>query len=283
LCEELNEATTFLVDTGSEPNLIKINVISPHVRVNKSKILKLCGITADHVLTLGIININVEGQLIQFHLVPNDFPISCSGILGTEFFEQTNAKINYAKNCLEWENNYLQFIDQETVIIPARSKSSFYVRIANPEIKQGYIPRLNAMPGVYLGQALVTNTNGKAHMYCINTTEEEIEILVPVLKIYPYEERLNLNEEEEMKLNELMDEEGDQSKSSQPSKSNELSQSLELSQPLRSKESSKSSKPSESSNYSKSNEPKDKKINKIKIINPSKSEKSNKNNEPFEI
>jgi hypothetical protein len=57
----------------------------------------LCGITADHVLTLGTIDINVEGQLIQFHLVPSDFPISCSGILGTEFLEQTNAKLTMQK------------------------------------------------------------------------------------------------------------------------------------------------------------------------------------------
>ena len=119
--KELDKPTIFMVDTGSEPNLIKIEAISSHVPINEKKIVKLCGITAQHVFTLGTVEINITGLLIQFHVVPNDFPISCSGILGTEFLVQANAKINYAKNCLEWESNCLQFTDREIVIIPARS------------------------------------------------------------------------------------------------------------------------------------------------------------------
>jgi len=91
------------------------------------------------------------GNKIAFHIVASDFPISQSGILGNDFFKQTSSKITYAKEHLNISGINIPFFSPAIIIIPSRSKSLFYVRIRNPEIKIGYIPKLKIAHGIYLG------------------------------------------------------------------------------------------------------------------------------------
>jgi len=67
-------------------------------------------------------------------------------------------------------------------------RKQIFIRIANPKVKYGYIPKLNAGPQVYLGNAVVFNRHGIAHLYAINSSDEDIELAVPTVKIYPFEE-----------------------------------------------------------------------------------------------
>jgi len=59
--------------------------------------------------------------------------------------------------------------NNEIVTIPARMRKQIFVRIANPDVKYGYIPKLNAGPQVYLSNAVVSNHHGIAHLYAINS------------------------------------------------------------------------------------------------------------------
>lgn len=47
------------------------------------------------LLLLSQIQIDILRCPITFHLVENDFPIPQNGILGSDFFKQFQAKINY--------------------------------------------------------------------------------------------------------------------------------------------------------------------------------------------
>jgi len=49
----------FLVNSGSEPNISKRNSLTCNIMVDENKILKLSGITAHHVTTLGQARINI--------------------------------------------------------------------------------------------------------------------------------------------------------------------------------------------------------------------------------
>jgi len=66
-----------------------------------------------------------------------------------------------------------------------------YIRIENPEIKEGYIPRLNVIKSVYLEEALVSVRDAKAYLQVINTNDEEEKIFVPSIKIYEFETKKN--------------------------------------------------------------------------------------------
>ena len=93
--------------------------------------------------------INIFGYLTTLNIIPNEVPIEHDRILGTEFFRNNNAKINYAEKQLEINNEVYPFEMQETILVPARTISDFYVRIKKNEQKQGFIPQLHLCNGVY--------------------------------------------------------------------------------------------------------------------------------------
>lgn len=62
----------------------------------------------------------------------------------------------------------------------------FHFRIANPEVMQGYLPRQEPTPGVFMGEALITNCKGKGYLNLFNTTDETLEVVVPTLTLEPY-------------------------------------------------------------------------------------------------
>ena len=86
-----------MIDTGAGSNLIKQQAVKKNVKINKFECLKLTGINEHTVLTLGQITINIFGCLTTLNIIPNEVPIEHDGILGTEFFRNNNAKINYAE------------------------------------------------------------------------------------------------------------------------------------------------------------------------------------------
>jgi len=172
-----------MLDTGAQPNIIKKECVHDNTIINEQEILQLTGITENAVNTLGSICAYILQTPIIFHVVPDDFPITQQGILGTSFFKEHDACINYGKNSLIWRNCIFPFKKQETVVIPPRTDTGFVIRVSNPEIKTGYLPRLRICEGVYAGDSLVTCINNKAYVRIINTLDHEIEVIVPTLTL----------------------------------------------------------------------------------------------------
>ncbi|KYN02838.1 hypothetical protein ALC62_06344 [Cyphomyrmex costatus] len=141
--------------------------------------LKLNGVNKYPVYTLGEITIPLFKQDVTFHLVSDDFPISQSGILGNDFFQQTFSKIDYVKGYLDVSGINIPFFSPETIIVAPRSESLFYVRVENPDVKVGYVPKIKVAHGIYLGDTIVENISGKAYLKVISTLDEEIEVQVP--------------------------------------------------------------------------------------------------------
>lgn len=95
--------------------------------------------------------------------------------------------MDYKNRRLLINNIYVPFNDYEYITIPKRSVTSCYFRVLNPEIKPGYLPRLEPTPGVFMGEALITNCKGKGFLHVFNTTEETIELVVPSLTLQPFQ------------------------------------------------------------------------------------------------
>ena len=47
------------------------------------------------------------------------------------------------------------------------------VRVQNSKVTEGYVLPQRIADGIFLGDALVTNNNGKACIYLTNTTEKD--------------------------------------------------------------------------------------------------------------
>ena len=110
-----------MIDTGAGSNLIKQQAVKTIVKINEFECLKLTGINEHPVLTLRQITINIFGYLTTLNMIPNEVPIEHDGILGTEFFRNNNAKINYAEKQLKINNEVYPFEMQETILVQART------------------------------------------------------------------------------------------------------------------------------------------------------------------
>ena len=129
--EGLKNPMHMMIDSGAGSNLIKQQAVKTNVNINKFECLKLTAINEHSVFTLGQITINIFGYSTTLNIIPNEVPIEHDGILGTEFFRNNNAKINYAEKQLEINDKIYPFKMQETILVPARTISDFYVRIKN--------------------------------------------------------------------------------------------------------------------------------------------------------
>ncbi|KAL6252256.1 hypothetical protein P5V15_015749 [Pogonomyrmex californicus] len=140
----------------------------------------LSGITQGKIATLGSIQLNFLGHKIKMHSVPDNFPIVQEGILGAEFLSD-NATIDFSRKVLCWQGAKIPFAQHDSMVVPARSRTTFYINIENTEVEIGYVPRLNVHKDIFVGEALVKNRNGKAYLQITNTGEIDREIVIPTI------------------------------------------------------------------------------------------------------
>lgn len=173
-----------MIDSGSDVNLIKQSFVKVSTVINAKDTLSLQGIAPEPIVTLGSISIFLLGRFTEFHIIPDDLVVfPQDGILGTAFFELHKAVIDYKNKRVRCENLSIPFKEKITITVKPRSVTPFYVIIANPELMLGYFPRFEIEDGVYLGDAVVTNRDGKAHLPIFNTTNKEYELQVPIIEL----------------------------------------------------------------------------------------------------
>lgn len=90
-----NELPNFLIDTGSEINLIKIGSLENGIEIKKNKTYSLAGISDQLINTLGQVTIKFNDISCNFNVVKNDFPITEDGILGIEFLKSEQCTLSF--------------------------------------------------------------------------------------------------------------------------------------------------------------------------------------------
>jgi len=108
------------------------------------------------------------GLQVRFHVVSDNFKIREEGILENDFLGRYSAIINYKTGQLEYNGSKIQIKIRDSIVIPARSISTSYVKISNPEIETGLISRLHLDEGIYGGDVIATNRNGIAYIKITN-------------------------------------------------------------------------------------------------------------------
>ncbi|XP_076397886.1 uncharacterized protein LOC143266138 [Megachile rotundata] len=120
---ELKSVSVMMVDTGAEPNLIKLGALKPHTQINAKEETKFSGVTSHTITTLGTTNVTLFGERFEFYVVPDSFPIPTRGILGRPFLE--NADVLMRSRCVRWRNLILPFDRTKPDSRPARLREMF--------------------------------------------------------------------------------------------------------------------------------------------------------------
>lgn len=112
-----------MIDTGAEPNVIKIGALNERAVINRAKILKIAGVTANTVTTVGSVIINIWGNPIEFLVVPDAFPTRTDGIIGSALL-QDGAVVSFKEHALFWQKYKIKFKNSPTIpteTVPTRN------------------------------------------------------------------------------------------------------------------------------------------------------------------
>ncbi|KAI4476347.1 hypothetical protein M0804_013662 [Polistes exclamans] len=182
----LREAVTLMIDAGADINLIKIRNLAKRTVINTKRIVQLTGISPDTQKTLGTVELIIFGERTIFHAVENHFPISADGIIGNELLRSTPTNIDYIREVLIVKNRRIPFTVGDKVSIPPRTLKVIFCHVINADVKDGYISRIQLPKGVYAGEALVGNVDGRAYFRLINKTSRFVLLQIPKLELLAY-------------------------------------------------------------------------------------------------
>lgn len=168
------------MDTGAEPNILKIGNIDGDLMCNEDEKIKLSGITEETVTTYGSVTIDIHGYPVKFQLVLNSFPIPHGDILGSDFLQDT-AKINYEGKFIEWHRMIMPFAPPKEITIPGRTSEICKISVSNVDVETRYVPRLEFGEGIFAGKAVVTNDHGEAYLRVFNTKETDVKLRTPTV------------------------------------------------------------------------------------------------------
>ena len=168
----------FLIDTGSELNIIKHSLIKPNLFVDKNTVYRLAGI-----------RINLDEGYCRMNVIPDSFPIEADGILDIEFLKEQDATLSFRSDALLWENSRetVAFISHDILYLPAQTKTLVRITINKPNSFFGYLLKINTGPGIFIGECLVTSNNGKGSLFAVNSTSENISLILPPVELESYD------------------------------------------------------------------------------------------------
>lgn len=184
---QLREPCIFMIDSGSGVNLIKQSSLNSEVPWEDRRTYTLQGISSLSLETFGSVLVSLVGKPTTFHVVPDSAGFVQNGILGNRFLQDHEANVNYKDKCLHYDNIKIPFTEIANIRILGRSVSPFYVNVTNPEKQYGYIPLVMPTKGLYYGNAVVTNVNGRAYLPIINTNEINYKLEIPSIALEDFD------------------------------------------------------------------------------------------------
>ena len=117
-----------MLDSGSEVNIIRLWFVAPEYRIKDKVVYNLQGMGFNSIQSLRIIKINVATYISEFVVVPHDFPIIHAGILGTEFFLQSRAEMNFSEKYFRVQNYKIKMHQGKNVESRGNSISSVNIK-----------------------------------------------------------------------------------------------------------------------------------------------------------
>lgn len=173
-----------LVDTGSQLNVIKESALDPETVVNTKVIVHITGVGKGLIRTYGEVTMNFKNLFTKLHVVDDSFPIREDGILGVPFLRSQDAKLIIG----DVEIPFSQEMEYPSFDLPPRTKKFIKIPVANKEIQEGYMKRMDTGGGIYLGECLVTQKDGAVQVLAVNSTETQVKLTIPPVELEQFYE-----------------------------------------------------------------------------------------------
>src|SRR5436190_7485927 len=179
-----NGIVDMLCDSGSSISLIKLKHLKDDTLIYDEKIA-LTGITGHKIHALGKAYLTLKWNKNKikhtFYVVKDDTPIEHEGIIGIDFLRKHLVLCDYQNSELRIKNTIFKLRSQQRIVLKPRSET--IVRAATRKNRTGIVQAKEQVPGVYIGNCLVDSKNYACPISVINTTDKEIEISTPHVKV----------------------------------------------------------------------------------------------------
>lgn len=203
--ELVRETGLFLIDTGSDINLVKREALRNPEDLNYYNTVNILGITDDRSSTMGTCILHFQGRPNEFHVTDLPLPDGCDGIIGAVCLESEEAEISYHHKTMVTVNDPgrpIRFFETQpprkarkySYTVKARMRQMVTVPIKDCNLKEGYLPKVELPRGLYLGNAVVKNENGTCYAYVVNTRPEAIKINIPPQTLESFDEEFEIDD-----------------------------------------------------------------------------------------
>ena len=184
----------FLVDTGAEVNLVKIQALNPRTVIATHEAMTITGITKDSFNTEGSIEVTFFDKPIKVQMITSALHVEVDGILGIDFLSAEGAEMTFHHNAVITASRPikpLRFINYDyrepKFILRARTKTPVAINLQNTTLKTGYLPRIKTPDNIFIGEAVVNNLDKKCYVMAVNSYEEDAEVEISLQELQPSE------------------------------------------------------------------------------------------------
>ncbi|XP_023319373.1 uncharacterized protein LOC111694666 [Trichogramma pretiosum] len=179
----------FLIDTGSDLNLIKRASLLDSIPIDHRTIFHLSGINDESVATFGRVILRFFNRPCPLDIGRDNFPIEYDGILGMEFLRTQKAILSFADNCITIGGQSfreLPIVQHKTHLLRARTRTLVNVGC---EFREGssYVPHNKAGLGIFAGECIVKAHDHRAPLFIVNATSYDINLTLPPIKKHEFE------------------------------------------------------------------------------------------------
>lgn len=156
-----------MIDSQADISVIKQEAIYNEVRINEKNSIKIRGVTAGTIESLGTIAIELYVNDLsiehEFQVVPNEFNIPADGIIGRDFLKAQQCKIDYNTMNISFCINESQITiplqdgpGDDIIVLPARAEVFRIFRIEQYE-EPLFIPNHEISPGIFIANSIANN------------------------------------------------------------------------------------------------------------------------------
>lgn len=191
-CQEgADDSVKFLLDTGSQISLVKLASIRKGVKFDPSGRIKIKGITKESKETFGTVLLHLKVGDLQiehrFQLMDNSLDIPYDGLIGNDLCKRHKAIVDYENSRMLIRGKQVPILtvtEKTECVIKSRSEQFVKIRVMKDSPHtEGFIGKRELKPGVYMPDAVVKIDNGACYISILNTTEEDVDINLPVISV----------------------------------------------------------------------------------------------------
>lgn len=179
-----NGIFTFLLDSGADISLIKLNALSFNVSIDNSEVVNMRGFARGMISSLGVVYIELQLNNIvlqhKFHVVSNEVAIPCDGIIGKDFIKLNQCNLDYRSMLfnirlydIEISVPMLSEPRRNKIYVPARSEIFRIFRFNELDFPR-VIESQEIAPNILIPTTVVYSN--EAWIRVLNTNDENIMV-----------------------------------------------------------------------------------------------------------